>query len=176
MDSKLVVFQMAKKWRVKQGNLVELNLRATRLAAKLGTVRYEWIPRDQNNKADWLANRAMDGLGAAKPPSLSSPVTVRTTTPLLPDPKPYISKAGRRNVPINQRLRETAALAVDLGVDLDTIVSPEVAAVLVNQAPDRLRAIWDNLPSTRWLSGEIAKAVLRWPSYVAEAAAQEVHV
>lgn len=59
MDSKLVVEQMAGRWKVKHPDLVPLALEANRLAP-FGTV-YTWVPRARNARADRLANQALDG-------------------------------------------------------------------------------------------------------------------
>lgn len=59
MDSKLVVEQMSGRWKIKHPAMAELAAQARELL--MGTpVRFEWIPRDQNSRADALANRAMD--------------------------------------------------------------------------------------------------------------------
>lgn len=60
MDSKLVVEQMAGRWRVKHPDLAVLHGQARELAARFERVRYEWIPRERNSHADRLANEAMD--------------------------------------------------------------------------------------------------------------------
>lgn len=62
MDSKLVVEQMSGRWRIKHPDMAELAAEARSLLS--GTpVRFQWIPRAENSRADALANRAMD-LGA----------------------------------------------------------------------------------------------------------------
>lgn len=59
MDSKLVVEQMSGRWKIKHPDMAELA--ATARSLLTGTpVRFEWIPREQNSRADALANRAMD--------------------------------------------------------------------------------------------------------------------
>ena len=60
MDSKLVVEQMSGRWQIRHPALQALAARAAELAADLGTVTYEWIPRADNTDADRLANEAMD--------------------------------------------------------------------------------------------------------------------
>jgi probable phosphoglycerate mutase len=70
MDSKLVIEQMAGRWKVKHPGMKPLAIAAQRLAPA-GTV-WTWIPREQNGDADRLANLAMDaaargGRGAVKP-------------------------------------------------------------------------------------------------------------
>lgn len=58
MDSKLVVEQMAGRWKVKHPDMRPLAVAAQRLAP-FGTV-WTWVPRAQNAHADRLANLAMD--------------------------------------------------------------------------------------------------------------------
>ncbi len=63
MDSKLVVEQMAGRWRVKHPDLIELNREARALAARFEHIAFKWIPRERNTHADRLANEAMDAAG-----------------------------------------------------------------------------------------------------------------
>lgn len=58
MDSKLVVEQMAGRWKVKHPDMRPLAIAANRLAP-LETV-WTWVPRQRNVHADRLANLAMD--------------------------------------------------------------------------------------------------------------------
>ncbi|MBX3091328.1 MAG: reverse transcriptase-like protein [Cryobacterium sp.] len=59
MDSKLVVEQMSGRWKIKHPDMAELAAIARELLT--GTpVRFEWIPRERNKRADAAANRAMD--------------------------------------------------------------------------------------------------------------------
>ncbi|MEV6073092.1 bifunctional RNase H/acid phosphatase [Nocardia sp. NPDC052001] len=60
MDSKLVVEQMAGRWKVKHEAMIPLADRARRLVAGFDRVSFEWIPRKENSHADQLANEAMD--------------------------------------------------------------------------------------------------------------------
>ena len=59
MDSKLVVEQMSGRWKIKNEGMQELS---AQMAAAIGSrvISFEWIPREQNTKADALANEAMD--------------------------------------------------------------------------------------------------------------------
>ncbi len=61
MDSKLVVEQMSGRWQIKHPAMQPLAQQARTLAARFGSVTYEWIPRELNKHADRLANEAMDG-------------------------------------------------------------------------------------------------------------------
>lgn len=64
MDSKLVVEQMSGRWQVKHPAMKPLALEAARLVRGIGAVRFGWIPRARNARADALANRAMDAQAA----------------------------------------------------------------------------------------------------------------
>lgn len=59
MDSKLVVEQMSGRWKIKHDNMADLS---EQVSAALGSRKhsFEWIPREKNQKADSLANEAMD--------------------------------------------------------------------------------------------------------------------
>lgn len=59
LDSKLVVEQMSGRWKIKHPAMAELAAEARDVLT--GTpVRFEWMPRLQNSRADRLANLAMD--------------------------------------------------------------------------------------------------------------------
>ncbi|MFE3030825.1 bifunctional RNase H/acid phosphatase [Streptomyces canus] len=64
MDSKLVVEQMSGRWKIKHPDMKPLALEAGRVFPP-GRVTYEWIPREQNKRADRLANEAMDTRASA---------------------------------------------------------------------------------------------------------------
>ncbi len=59
MDSKLVIEQMAGRWKVKHPAMRSLALRAKRLAPD-DTV-WTWVPRAENAAADQLVNAVLDG-------------------------------------------------------------------------------------------------------------------
>ncbi|MFT4229458.1 MAG: reverse transcriptase-like protein [Microbacterium sp.] len=59
MDSKLVVEQMSGRWRIKHPDMQSLAARAHTLIAGRD-VRFEWVPRSENARADAAANEAMD--------------------------------------------------------------------------------------------------------------------
>jgi probable phosphoglycerate mutase len=65
MDSKLVVEQMSGRWRIKHEELRGLAARA-RGVLPADRVRYTWIPRAENARADRLANEAMDAAAAGR--------------------------------------------------------------------------------------------------------------
>lgn len=65
MDSKLVVEQMAGRWKIKHPDMRQLALEARDLAARIsaagGSVSFTWIARERNKDADALSNDGMDG-------------------------------------------------------------------------------------------------------------------
>jgi probable phosphoglycerate mutase len=69
MDSKLVVEQMSGRWQIKHPGLRPLAAEAAKLVRQFRTVRFTWIPRERNKRADALANAAMDGKPAPEEPS-----------------------------------------------------------------------------------------------------------
>lgn len=71
MDSKLVVEQMAGRWRVKHPDLKELHREARDLVRRFDRVQFSWIPREKNAHADRLANEAMDAAAALGDPAPS---------------------------------------------------------------------------------------------------------
>jgi ribonuclease HI len=60
MDSKLVVEQMSGRWKIKHPAMQPLAKEAGGLVEEIGAVRFGWIPRARNSRADALANQAMD--------------------------------------------------------------------------------------------------------------------
>ncbi|MEW9549511.1 bifunctional RNase H/acid phosphatase [Nonomuraea sp. NPDC050783] len=60
MDSKLVIEQMAGRWKVKHEGLRPLASEAGALVRRLRVTEWTWIPRERNQHADRLANEAMD--------------------------------------------------------------------------------------------------------------------
>jgi probable phosphoglycerate mutase len=66
MDSKLVVEQMSGRWKIKHPAMRPLAEEAAQLVREIGSVRFEWVPRLRNSRADALANQAMDAQAAAQ--------------------------------------------------------------------------------------------------------------
>ena len=71
LDSKLVVEQMAGRWKIKHPSMRPLASEANRLAPD-GTT-YTWVPREQNAHADRLANEALDGPAQVEAPRAQLP-------------------------------------------------------------------------------------------------------
>ncbi|MEU9836486.1 bifunctional RNase H/acid phosphatase [Streptosporangium sp. NPDC048047] len=89
MDSKLVIEQMAGRWKIKNEGLRPLASEAAGLARRL-RVTWRWIPREKNKDADRLANEAMDAAAKGRPwrlageaasvPASTGPAGHRTAT------------------------------------------------------------------------------------------------
>lgn len=59
MDSKLVIEQMAGSWKIKHPDMIKL-ASDTQALVRGKNITWSWIPREQNSRADALANKAMD--------------------------------------------------------------------------------------------------------------------
>jgi probable phosphoglycerate mutase len=59
MDSKLVIEQMAGRWKIKHPDMIQLGAEVQSIA-RGKQIRWQWIPREENSRADSLANKAMD--------------------------------------------------------------------------------------------------------------------
>lgn len=72
MDSKLVIEQMAGRWKIKHPDMKPLAMRAQAIVRDLGPVTWTWVPRAQNARADALANAALDAQKAGRSGLVSS--------------------------------------------------------------------------------------------------------
>ena len=81
-DSKLLIEQLAGRWRVKNPTLIKLHIELRRILEHFRKVRLQHVPRAQNTEADRLANQGVDrwlaGPGrswypAGPPPELFDP-------------------------------------------------------------------------------------------------------
>lgn len=81
MDSKLVIEQMTGRWQIKHPGLRPLAAQAAGLVRRFESVTWRWVPREQNQHADRLANQAMDAAargerGSTGPAAGASPAGV----------------------------------------------------------------------------------------------------
>lgn len=85
MDSKLVVEQMAGRWKVKHPDLAQLHAQARALASQFARISYAWVPRERNTHADRLANEAMDAAagitGKPEKPHTTAAEPAKTVAP-----------------------------------------------------------------------------------------------
>lgn len=59
-DSLLVIKQMTKVYAVRKENLIPLHRKAVELSKKIKHIHFTHVPREQNKRADELANQALD--------------------------------------------------------------------------------------------------------------------
>lgn len=86
LDSKLVIEQMAGRWKIKHPDMKPLAMEAQAIVRDLGPVTWTWVPRAQNTRADSLANAALDAEEQGRPGLVST--TGRTEPVLLADEPP----------------------------------------------------------------------------------------
>ena len=67
MDSKLVIEQMAGRWKIKHPDMRPLASRANEIRPVEAS--WTWVPRALNKRADALVNRALDGDPVRRPGS-----------------------------------------------------------------------------------------------------------
>ena len=60
LDSELIVKQLKREYRVKNGELAPLFLQIYNLEIGFKKVSFHYVPRERNKEADALANKAMD--------------------------------------------------------------------------------------------------------------------
>jgi ribonuclease H / adenosylcobalamin/alpha-ribazole phosphatase len=66
-DSKLVIEQMAGRWRIGQGIYVQAAYKARELAKGFAKLRFTWIPRAENHLADELSRSELIEAGIQIP-------------------------------------------------------------------------------------------------------------
>jgi broad specificity phosphatase PhoE/ribonuclease HI len=93
MDSRLVVEQMSGRWQIKNPGLRPLAAQAAALVSRFESVRFTWIPREQNQAADALANAAMDAAATGGRTEAGQ----AAGTPSGPPGRPADTDTGRRD-------------------------------------------------------------------------------
>jgi ribonuclease HI len=61
-DSRLLVNQMTGKWKAKKGAYYQRFLEAKQLSSRFRSLKFNWIPREQNREADHLSRIAYQEL------------------------------------------------------------------------------------------------------------------
>ena len=72
-DSRLLIEQLAGRFRVKNPTLQRLHAEVRSLARAFGSVEYLHVPRERNTEADRLANAGVDGWLAGEGASWERP-------------------------------------------------------------------------------------------------------
>ncbi|KAA1423591.1 bifunctional RNase H/acid phosphatase [Mumia zhuanghuii] len=79
MDSKLVIEQMAGRWKIKHASMKPLAARAKELAP--AGVVWTWIPRERNTAADAILNEALDAAKRGGPATAPAAAAGRAVEP-----------------------------------------------------------------------------------------------
>ena len=76
-DSRLLIEQLAGRFRVKNPTLIKLHHEVREVASGFARIRFQHVPRERNRAADRLANRGVDdwlaGEGAGYEPAVRAP-------------------------------------------------------------------------------------------------------
>ena len=107
MDSKLVVEQMSGRWKVKHENMAELSGVLSDILE--GTeASFEWIPREENTRADALANLAMD--------------TESSQTKRFDQSASQVANVGATQVEFNKELPSSVRAPSNITKELTTLI------------------------------------------------------
>jgi len=132
-DSELLVRQITGQYRVKNPNLARLFEQVQMLLLRVPCWSIQHVPRDQNRRADALANLAMDRgenvvvvdakPSGTPPPSAPPPDPASGEAAAAGSPAPPIDPAGRRAVRVTVVKRPGASeCPVAVGIDGDGVV------------------------------------------------------
>ena len=135
LDSRLVVEQLSGTWAIRNARLRELALRAKALAPP-DRVRFTWVPRAQNKRADALANESLDAAAAGRP------ARIERWQPGAGDTDPHVDAA--------ERMRASASdeAAAGTGEGEPTAAgTPEGGAVAAEAGAAQVRAAMRGKPS-----------------------------
>jgi probable phosphoglycerate mutase len=108
MDSKLVIEQMSGRWKIKHPDMIQLGKQVQDLV-RGKDVTWQWIPREQNFRADALANKAMDDLADSQ--SSGTAVTVGK-----------VNQLASAVTEFNETAPSSVRSPVDVSLPLTTIV------------------------------------------------------
>ncbi|CAN5409847.1 bifunctional RNase H/acid phosphatase [soil metagenome] len=86
MDSKLVIEQMAGRWKIKHPDMRSIAIAASRVLP--ANVTWTWVPRDRNSAADALVNAALDKVTGTRTRG-SSRQAAQRVEPDVDDPRRY---------------------------------------------------------------------------------------
>lgn len=154
LDSKLVVEQMADRWKIKHEDMRRLALVARDLCAEIsaagGSVGFEWVPREKNKAADALSNEGMDGHSVRRVPS-----DCATAAPdrEQPDEREYVDRADDAAAVVREALRLVLVQYPD-GPAQATAVSGAVAGLVGHP-----RVVAADTPSTQSTRAALASAL-----------------
>ena len=108
LDSRLVVEQMSGGWAIKNARLRQLALRAKAIWP-VDQVRYTWVPRAQNKRADALANRALDAAAAGRPTRIETWHRAAGDADIYVDAADHLAEEAAAEAAQDQGLGDTAS-------------------------------------------------------------------
>lgn len=171
MDSKLVIEQMAGRWKIKHEDMRRLALAAREVVTAIttagGSVSWTWVPRERNKAADALSNVAMDGErvdrvfgGESTLDEVPSPVSA--TVPSRPGARRDVGAVAGRGIPTRVVLVRHGVTDFTLQGRLDGRggADPDLADLGRDQARAAGRALKRLLRDdpVRLISSELARA------------------
>lgn len=140
LDSKLVVEQLSGGWAIKNARLRELALRAKALAPP-DRVRFTWVPRAQNKRADALANQSLDAAAAGRP------ARIERWNRGTGDPDIYVDVADHLGAQAQAEAQAAAGAAEAPGSWVRGAVAAEVGASQIRAALRGEPAAPDSAPA-----------------------------
>jgi len=158
MDSKLVVEQMAGRWRVKHPDLIPLHQRARALAAGFGRITYAWIPRAKNSHADRLANEAMDAAATGAPESDAIESDTTETSSGAEKPNSPAGWTGARGAPTRMLLLRHGQTELSVQRRYSGRGNPTLTELGRNQADAAARYLADRGGITAVISSPLQRA------------------
>jgi ribonuclease H / adenosylcobalamin/alpha-ribazole phosphatase len=112
LDSKLVIEQMAGRWKIKHPDMRPLALQAQRLAPS--RVTWTWVPRTENAHADRLVNEALD-LATERAPETTGSASGSAAAPSEDEePNPMVGWNGGLGEPTTLVLVRHGATSLSL--------------------------------------------------------------
>lgn len=167
MDSRLVIEQMAGRWKIKHADMRRLALVARGLVDEIeaagGSVTWTWIPREENTAADALSNLAMDGETVDRTFGGASQVDEMPPPPASPTRARDVAATGGRGVPTRIVLVRHGVTEFTLAGKLDGRggYDPDLAPAGQEQARAAARAVQQLVGEdpVRVITSTLARAV-----------------
>ncbi|CAN5574288.1 bifunctional RNase H/acid phosphatase [soil metagenome] len=143
MDSKLVIEQMAGRWKIKHADMRRLALEAQDLVRQItrsgGRVHFEWIPRALNGDADALSNQGMDQehvrVDLLNPEAADRDTSLTDTHEKDPEKVDRSAAAGGSGAPASPATKATAPTPGRAPAFGDARVAVSVAASAITDRP-----------------------------------------
>lgn len=133
MDSKLAIQQMTGVWQIKHPDIRPLAVEARTVFPRPGAVRYTWVPRAENKRADALANLALDDPAAAAAKMAEAKVSEAKATAQSAQHQPTWSPAPDLGPPTTLLLLRHGATPLTAQKRFSGAGDPELSTVGLQQ-------------------------------------------